>query len=133
VTDKEILDRIEEIDAKFSSIRSTSLYLWFFVTLLVLLLGFVGIEVIQDLGIRIGIGVGVVAAVMAMLQEMSDNYEDWIVGANYRRIREGERDDLILLALIVMKTARPGAKLGDACKLNPELFKPHTLVARLYA
>jgi len=127
-----IPDLIDTVDDKFSEKKVPMLQGWLILVFAVFTVIYVGIVSYSDLAVRIGITVGGVGVLLAMMQIVLDQYKSWIVDANYQRLRKGGDENPILYALIMMKTASPDILLRNTYRLSKTLFDSQALIERLY-
>jgi len=127
-----IVELIDRVDAKFSARKwGPMAYVWIFVLAVLGGLIYVTELTYQDLGGRFAIAAAGIAVVLSIGQMMLDQIGSWIATANYQRLSRG-KEDLLLYALILMKTEHPGIRLRDAQQLNPNMFEPRALIESLY-
>ncbi len=127
-----ILEQIDRVDDGFSQRKwGPMAYFWIVVLAVLGSLIYVTELTYQDLGGRFAIAAAGIAVVLSIGQMMLDEIGSWIATANYQRLRYG-KEDLLLYALVLMKTDHPGIRLRDAQQLNPKLFEPERLVENLY-
>jgi len=131
-TGENIAELIARVDKEFSQRKLPTARPWAYAVVAVFVLTEVGVLVLTDLSVRIAIIVGGAAVLIPLMQIILDHYDSWVTYDNYQRLLKGEKENLLLYALVLMKTAAPDFRLAEAYELNRSLFDPPALTASIY-
>ena len=131
-TGENIAELIARVDKEFSQRKLPTARPWAYAVVGVFGLIEAGVLVLTDLSVRIAIIVGGAAVLIPLVQIILDHYDSWVTHDNYQRLLKGEKENLLLYALVLMKTAAPDLRLAEAYELNRGFFDPLALTASVY-
>jgi len=132
----DILDRIREVDQRFSIWKNPTMWIWGLAgALLLFWAALLAIQTIpargNDLTILLAVDLASYSFLFQYFEFFIRRLRSWTVEANYERFKKQERDP-ITQALIMMKYEAPKFRLAEVYELHPGLFTREALIERLY-